>query len=126
MNQKSLSFLKRLLDAPGPSGFETAAARVWRAEADRFADEVATDISGNSVAVVNPQGSPRIMLAGHIDEIGIMIVHVDEDGFLYFSTIGGWDSQVIVGQRVVIATKRGPIEGVIGKKAVHMLDEEER
>ena len=126
MNENSLSFLKRLLDSPGPSGFETTPARVWRLEAESFCDTVATDVSGNSTAVVNPDGAPRLMLAGHIDEIGLMIVHVDDDGFLHFSTIGGWDPQVLVGQRVLIATKTNSVFGVIGKKAVHQLDESER
>ncbi|UCG86986.1 MAG: M42 family metallopeptidase [Gemmatimonadota bacterium] len=126
MHKKSLTFLKRLLDSPGPSGFETAPARVWREEAATIADEVSADVSGNSVAVLNPEGTPRIMLAGHIDEIGLMIVHIDDDGFLYFSTIGGWDPQVLVGQRVLIAARNRLVEGVIGKRAVHMLDEEER
>ncbi len=126
MNEKSLAFLTRLLDSPGPSGFETAPARVWRDEASGFADEVTADVSGNSTATLNPDGTPRVMLAGHIDEIGLMIVHTDDDGYLYFSTIGGWDPQVLVGQRVVIAAKRGLVDGVIGKKAVHMLNDEER
>ena len=126
MNEKSLAFLTRLLDSPGPSGFETVPARVWRDEAATFADEVTADVSGNSVAVLNPEGRPRVMLAGHIDEIGLMIVHVDDDGFLYFSTIGGWDPQVLVGQRVLIAAKNRLVDGVVGKRAIHMLDEEER
>ena len=125
-SNSSHSFLKRLLDIPGPSGFETAPARAWREEAESFADEVTTDITGNTVAAVNPTGSPRIMLAGHIDEIGLMIVHLDDQGYIFFSTIGGWDAQVLVGQRVIISTKRGPVHGVIGKKAVHLLDSDER
>ncbi len=126
MHRKSLTFLKRLLDSPGPSGFETAPARLWREEAATIADEVSADVSGNSVAVLSPEGKPRIMLAGHIDEIGLMIVHVDDDGFLYFSTIGGWDPQVLVGQRVLIAARDQLVDGVVGKRAIHMLDEEER
>ncbi len=122
----SLEFLKQLLDTPGPSGFETAPAQVWRDEAETFAEEVSTDVSGNSFAAINTGGKPRIMLAGHIDEIGLMIVHVDDEGFLYFSTIGGWDAQVLVGQRVVIVARKGPVEGVIGKKAVHLLNPDER
>src|SRR5437660_9658779 len=102
MTRDTLAFLKRLLDTPGPSGFDTAPARVWRSEAETFADQVSTDVTGNSVAAVNPEGVPRIMFAGHIDEIGLMIVHVDDEGYLYFSLIGGWDAQVLVGQRVVI------------------------
>jgi len=126
MNERSLAFLKRLLDSPGPSGFETAPARIWRQEASEFADQVSVDVSGNSVATINPTADPRVMFAGHIDEIGLMMVHVDDEGYLYFSTIGGWDPQVLVGQRVLIAAKNRTVEGVIGKKAVHMLENEER
>jgi endoglucanase len=126
MHKTSLAFLRRLLDAPGPSGFETAPAAVWRAEAGRIADDVRADVSGNSVAVLNPDGAPRVMFAGHIDEIGVMIVHVDDEGFLYFQPIGGWDSQVLVGQRVAIATRTGAVEGVIGKKPIHLIKPDER
>jgi len=126
MNEKSLAFLKLLLDSPGPSGFETAPARVWREEAATFAEQVTTDVSGNTTAAINPGSAPRVMFAGHIDEIGLMIVHIDDDGYLYFSTIGGWDPQVLVGQRVLIAAKNRLVEGVVGKRAVHMQDEEER
>ena len=80
----SVDFLKRLLDTPGPSGFEAAAARVWREEAGRFAERVEVDVSGNSYATVGVGGSPRVMLAGHVDEIGLMVTHIDDDGFLYF------------------------------------------
>jgi endoglucanase len=125
-DRRSLAFLHRLLDAPGPSGFETVPAALWRAEAATIADEVTTDVSGNSVAVLNPAGTPRVMFAGHIDEIGLMVVHVDDDGFLHVQGIGGWDSQVLVGQRVVIAAKDGPVPGVIGKKPVHLIKTEER
>jgi putative aminopeptidase FrvX len=126
MQKASLTFLHRLLDAPGPSGFETAPAAVWRTEAAKLADEVQADVSGNSVAVLHPEGRPRVMLAGHIDEIGLMIVHVDDDGFCYFQTIGGWDSQVLVGQRVVIAARDGALPGVIGKKPIHLIKQEDR
>ena len=114
MRAESLAFLKSLLDAPGPSGFETGPARVWRAEAEKFADRVSADVGGNSLAAVNPDGAPRVMFAGHIDEIGIQISHVDDDGFLSFEGIGGWDSQVFVGQRVVLLGKSGLVTGVIG------------
>jgi endoglucanase len=126
MKPSSLAFLKRLLDTPGPSGFETGPARVWRAEAEGFADQVTTDVKGNSLAAINPDAAPRIMFAGHIDEIGLMIVHVDDEGFLYFGTIGGWDSQVLVGQRVKVIAKAGIVDGVIGKKAIHLIHTEDR
>lgn len=126
MHKTSLEFLKRLLDSPGPSGFETAPARVWREEAEDVADEVRTDVSGNVIATLNPGGSPRLMFAGHIDEIGLMIIHVDDEGYLYFAGIGGWDAQVLVGQRVHILGRDGPVFGAIGKKAVHLIRSDER
>jgi putative aminopeptidase FrvX len=118
-------FLKRLLDSPGPSGFETAPARVWREGVKAFADEVNADTHGNSVAVLNPSGAPRLMFAGHVDEIGLQITHIDDEGFCYFAGIGGWDSQVLVGQRVLVIGPRGPVHGVIGKKAPHLMKKEE-
>lgn len=126
MRARSLEFLKRLLDTPGPSGFEAAPARAWRTEAETFADRVEADVAGNSLAALHPDATPRVMFAGHIDEIGLMVVHVDEDGFVYFQGIGGWDSQVLVGQRVIIAARNGPVDGVIGKKAVHLMTDDER
>lgn len=126
MHKDSVAFLRQLLDTPGPSGFETGPARVWRTEAEKFAAPVTVDISGNSLATINPDGSPRVMLTGHIDEIGLMIVHIDDEGFLYFSPIGGWDSQVLVGQRVVIQSKGGPVRGVIGKAPIHLIKPDDR
>jgi endoglucanase len=126
LDSSSLDFLKRLLTTPGPSGFETAAAKVWREEASVFADHVEGDVSGNSIAVLEGSGGPRVMLAGHIDEIGVMVTHVDDDGFIYFDGIGGWDSQVLVGQRIRLLTRNGHVVGVIGKKPIHLMRGEER
>lgn len=126
MDDNAFDFLRNLLDAPAPSGFETAAARVWRAEAERFADDVQVDVSGNSYARLASGGAPRIMLAGHVDEIGLMITHVDEDGFLYVDGIGGWDPQVLVGQRIRFLTRRGDVLGVVGKKPIHLIKPEEK
>ena len=119
-------FLERLLDAPGPSGFEVRAARVWREEAEGFADRVWTDVHGNTFAAVNPDGRPRVMLAGHIDEIGLQVTHVDEQGYLYFDGIGGWDPQVLVGQRLRVMTRNGDVPGVVGKKAIHLIEPDDR
>jgi putative aminopeptidase FrvX len=119
-------FLRKLLDTPAPSGFETAAARLWREEAEAFADSVEGDVSGNSVATLNGEGSPRIMLAGHIDEIGVMVTHIDDEGFLYFEGIGGWDPQVLVGQRIRLLTRSGDVIGVVGKKPIHLIKQEEK
>jgi putative aminopeptidase FrvX len=121
-----IDFLERLLNAPGPSGFELAPARVWREEGARFAHKVWADVSGNSVAAVNPQGKPRVMMAGHIDEIGLQVTHVDDGGYLFVDEIGGWDPQVLVGQRVRILGSAGVVPGVVGKKPIHLLKKEER
>ena len=125
MREESYEFLKKLLSTPGPSGNEAAAAEVWREEAEKFA-EVRGDRMGNSFATLNSGGSPRVMLSGHIDEIGLMITHIDEQGLLHFTGVGGWDPQVLVGQRVRIQTTDGEVPGVIGKKAIHLMEPEER
>lgn len=125
MNDHSVTFLKQLLTTPGPSGEEVAAARVWRAEARTFADEVYADVRGNSYAVLRGTG-PRVMLTGHVDEIALMVSYIDEDGFLYFDAVGGWDAQVLVGQRVRLLDARGEVPGVIGKKPIHLIQGEER
>jgi putative aminopeptidase FrvX len=121
-----LPFLKRLLDAPGPSGFEHRPSQVWKAEARGFAERVWTDVHGNAYAVVGEARRPRVMLAGHVDEIGLQVTWIDNDGFLYFDGIGGWDPQVLVGQRVRILARDGEIPGVVGKKPIHLMQPEER
>src|SRR5688500_9210169 len=123
--ESSIAFLKRLLDTPGPSWFESAPARVWRDEA-RASAEVSNDGAGNSLAVVKPDGAPTIMLAGHIDEIGLIITYIDDDGYCYIAGIGGWDPQVLVGQRIRIMGRNGGVFGVIGKKPIHVIKAEDR
>ena len=126
MQKTSLTFLERLLDSPGPSGFERAPARIWRGEAESIADLVRGDVGGNSYATLNAEARPRVMFAGHIDEIGIMVTWIDENGFVFFDTIGGWDHQVFVGQRVQVLGRDGLVPGVIGKQAIHMIDKDDR
>ncbi len=126
MDAHSLAFFKTLLATAAPSSYEGPAARAWRNEASTFADQVQADVSGNSFATLQPGRRPRIMLAGHIDEIGVMVTFVDDDGYLSFDTIGGWDHQVFVGQRVVLLTREGTVPGVIGKKAIHLMEKEDR
>jgi putative aminopeptidase FrvX len=125
LSDTSIAFLKRLLDTPGPSGFEGAPARVWRDEAAAFSS-VTADVVGNSLAVVEGSGGPTVLLAGHIDEIGIIITYVDENGFVYFEPIGGWDPQVLVAQRIRFIGRHGDVFGVIGKKPIHLIKPEER
>jgi endoglucanase len=122
----AIAFLKKLLDSPGPSGYEAAAAKVWREEASGFADEVHTDVHGNSMAVVNPEGSPTIMLAGHIDEIGVIVTYIDDEGYVYFAPIGGWDPQVLVAQRIRFTGRDGDVIGAVGKKPIHLMKPEDR
>lgn len=125
-SKSPVPFLEALLNEPGPSGYEVRAARAWRAEAERVADRVEVDISGNSHAVLNPGGRPRVMIAGHIDEIGVIVTHIDDDGYLYLDGIGGWDSQVLVGQRIKLLGREGDVIGVIGKKPIHLMKQDER
>ena len=130
MEQDRLDFLRRLLETPGPSGYEQPPARVWRAEAEQFADDVWHDVAGNSFARIrgtDPSAeAPTVLIAGHIDEIGFVITHIDPEGFLWFAPIGGWDEAVVVGQRLRIAGSQGDVIGVIGKKAAHLLRKEDR
>ncbi|HVD60235.1 MAG TPA: M42 family metallopeptidase [Gemmatimonadaceae bacterium] len=124
-NSESLDFLHQLLDTPGPSGFEAAPAKVWREQAAKFA-KVRGDVAGNSIAEVNGDGSPTIMLAGHIDEIGVIVTYIDDDGYAYIAPIGGWDIQVLVAQRIRFIGRDGDVFGVVGKKPIHQMKTEER
>ena len=126
MKDHSKQFLKNLIAAISPSGYEEEAARIWQAEAKTFAASVKHDAHGNSHAIVNPGGSPRIMFAGHYDEIGFLVSHIDDNGFLWIQPIGGWDSQIPQGHRVVIRGRKGRVPGVIGKKPIHLIRPEER
>jgi putative aminopeptidase FrvX len=125
ISSESLSFLKKLLDTPGPSGFESAPAKVWRDQAKKFAT-VTGDVAGNSLAEVNGKGSPTIMLAGHIDEIGVIVSYIDDQGYGYLQPIGGWDPQVLIGQRLRFIGRQGDVFGVVGKKPIHLIKVEER
>lgn len=125
MNPESMSFLERLLSTPSPSGYEQPVQSIVREWATKYADEVRTDLHGNVIAVKNPGGTPRLLLDGHCDQIGLMVQHIDKDGFLYFLPIGGWDTQILLGQRVSVWTADGPIDGVIARKPKHLLSAEE-
>ena len=125
MDDKSLRFLKSLLHAPSPSGYEQPVQKVVREFASEFAD-VKTDWFGNVTAAVNPTGTPRIMLAGHCDQIGLMIKHIDEQGFVWVEGIGGWDIQMLIGQNMIVWGREGPVPGVIARRAIHLLTPDER
>jgi endoglucanase len=119
--------LKNLLTAAGPSGQETSVAKVWRENCARFAAEVAADHLGSSRAVVRGKGSgPKLAVFGHIDEIGLHVTHIEEGGFLRFGQVGGWDAAVLLGQRVRVLAKAGPVPGVVARLPVHLLKEDDR
>ena len=126
MRSESLDFLRLIVNTPSPSGYEERAAEVYRSYTAAFADEVTTDVHGSVAAVLNPRADMKIMLAGHMDEIGLIVHYVGDDGLLYFMGIGGHDSVVPVGQRVWVHTQNGRLPGVIGRKAIHLLEEDER
>jgi putative aminopeptidase FrvX len=120
-------FLARLLTAAGPSGRETSPAKVWRDYCAQFTDDVGADTVGSSYArVPGTAAGPRLAIVGHIDEIGLHISHVDSDGYLRFGQVGGWDAMVLIGQRVRVSTRDGHVIGVIARKPIHLLEDEER
>ncbi len=126
MKTEQYNFLENLINAPSPSGYEGAAAKVYRDYVKKYADEVTTDVMGSVIAVKNPSAGSKVMLAGHIDEIGMIIHYIDDKGFLYFQEIGGIDPSVLPGARVDIHTSKGFVRGIIGRTAIHMLEREER
>jgi len=126
MRKESLEFLKKLLTTPSPSGYESAGQRVWCQYARQFADEVRTDAYGNAVAVLNAGGDPKVLFDGHADELGLMVKHVDDKGFVYFQRIGGVDPALVRGKRVSIHTERGIVRGIVGATAIHLRDRDKK
>ena len=119
--------LHKLLTVTGPSGYETEAARAWREYCEGFATEVDADHVGSSRArVAGTRGGPSLAIVGHIDEIGLHVTHIDDEGFLRFGGVGGWDPVVLVGQRVKLQTRHGSLPGVIGRRPIHLLKDEDR
>ncbi len=130
MEERSHDFLRQLLETPSPSGYERPIQDVVRTWAGPIANEVTTDRHGNVIAALFPHertAAPlKIMLAGHCDQIGLMVQHIDADGYLFVQPIGGWDMQILLGQYLTIWAKDGPIQGVVSRKAPHLLTQEER
>ncbi len=126
MDNTEKTFLKSLLSAPGPSSFEHRPAKLWREQAKKYGAEVRVDSYGNSFAGFAVGKKKKILLSGHIDEIGLIIHYIDEQGLLYFKPVGGWDSQQLIGQRIRIMGINGDIIGIIGKKPIHLLSEKDR
>jgi len=126
MRKERLDFLKMLVETPSPSGFEQPAQKIVREEMAKYADEVRRDVHGNVIGVINPDAEFRVMLAGHCDEIGMMVKHIDDEGYLYMAAIGGVDVNIVPGHRVHIHTKKGTIVGAVGKKAIHIMRYEDQ
>jgi len=126
MESQAHEFLKDLLLAPSPSGYEQPAQAVVRNYVKDFADQVTTDVHGNVIVVKNPSAPVRVLLAGHCDQIGLVVTYIDDKGYLYSKPIGGWDPQQLIGQRMTVWTQSGPIPAVIARKPIHLLKEEER
>ena len=123
---KPPAFLLDLLNARSPSGYEEEARDVVRSNVEKYADSFVVDNLGNCHASLGKTGSPTLMLAGHIDELGLIIKHISDKGFLYFDAIGGHDRSMISGRRVDILTSKGTVRGVTGKRAIHLMSIEER
>jgi endoglucanase len=124
MREQSLKFLETLVNTPSPSGHEVRGQRVWLNYVRSYAEETYSDAYGNCVAVLNKGGSPRLMLAGHADEIAMAVNYIDKDGFIYVRRIGGVDAAITKAQRVVIHTQEGPVKGVVGNIAPHLTKED--
>ncbi|KSU63931.1 peptidase M28 [[Bacillus] enclensis] len=124
---ETLTMLKDLTDAKGVPGNEKEARDVMKRYIEPFADEITTDNLGSLIAKkVGDEHGPKIMVAGHLDEVGFMITQIDNKGFLRFQTVGGWWSQVMLAQRVTIVTSKGEVTGIIGSKPPHILPAEAR
>ena len=126
VDASSKDFFEALLTTPGVSGYEEPVQAVVRDYASTFADDVRTDIHGNVVVTCNADAELRVMFAGHCDQLGLLVSHISEQGFLHFQTVGGWDPQQLVGQRVTVWSDDGPVVGIISRKAIHLLESDER
>jgi endoglucanase len=126
MNSSSHDFLKSILTTPSVTGFEEPVQRLVRDYAAPFADSIRTDIHGNVIAARNPDAPLRVMLAGHCDQIGLIVNFIDKEGYIYVLTVGGWDIQNLIAVRVKIWTCNGAVDGIIGKKPIHLMDDDDR
>jgi endoglucanase len=118
--------LRELLTTHGPSGYEDAPAAVWRRHAEAFAEVEGDTLSSSTARVAGTGDGLTVAVVGHIDEIGLIVTHVDDKGFLWFRGVGGWDPQVLIGQRVVVATREGDLPGLVARKPIHLLSDDER
>jgi putative aminopeptidase FrvX len=126
MEPSAKQFFQNILETPSPSGYEQPVQQLVREYAKSFADEIKTDFHGNVIVGCNVDAPLRVMFAGHADQIGLLVTHISDTGFIYTNTIGGWDPQQLIGQRMTIYTASGPVPAVISRKPIHLLDQDER
>jgi tetrahedral aminopeptidase len=126
MDKDVRAYLKTLVETHGSAGFEEQVQKVFRDRVKGSCESVETDVMGSVIACVKDNGGPKILLDGHSDEIGFLVRYIDDNGYLFLATSGGWDEEVMVSQRVYVHTENGPVPGVLGKKAIHLMDPEER
>jgi endoglucanase len=126
MERSAKKFFKDILETPSPSGYEQPVQDIVRRYVAEFADDVRTDLHGNVIASCNTDARLRVMFAGHADQIGLIVSHINDNGYIYTNTIGGWDPQQLIGQRMTIYTASGPVPAIIARKPIHLLDQDER
>ena len=126
LRDESYEFLHQMLTTPSVTGAEQPVARIVRRRMEPLSDKVTTDLHGNTIVALNPGAAVKVMLAGHVDQIGLMVKHVTDDGFLYFAAVGGVDLAVLPGSKLTVWGEGGPVDGIIGRKPIHLMKAEER
>lgn len=127
MNEETLQLFKTLTELPGAPGFEHEVRKFVRKEIAKYTDEMIQDRLGSIFGVLRGnETGPKVMVAGHMDEVGFMVTNITDKGLIRFQTLGGWWSQVLLAQRVQIITDNGPVIGVIGSTPPHLLEESQR
>ena len=126
LRDESYEFLHQMLTTPSVTGAEQPVARLVRKRMGPFADQITTDLHGNTIVALNPSAPVKVMLAGHVDQIGLMVKHVTDDGFLYFAAVGGVDLAVLPGSKLTVWGTAGPVDAIIGRKPIHLMDAAER
>lgn len=126
MRRQSKAFLDQLLTTPSVSGYEQPAQAVVRDYIGPKVEALETDSHGNVTAVVNSTGRPRVMFAGHCDQIGFLVQHLEDEGFLRVSGVGGHDVSVVIGQAVTVWSSSGPLAGVIAREPIHLMSSSDR
>jgi putative aminopeptidase FrvX len=126
MDQAAKKFFQQILETPSPSGYEQPVQEIVRQYVGKFADDVRTDLHGNVIAGCNTKAEMRVMFSGHADQIGLIVTHINDCGYIYTNPIGGWDPQQLIGQRMTIYSADGPVPAIIARKPIHLLDQDER